>query len=280
MRLRLFFIGALALGLACTGGGKDDDSGGVDVETDADVDADTDSDTDGDPDQDPVIIEFSVNPTSISDRESADFYALVTDPQGIDDLIGGSLKANGATLAAFSGAADEGSYSTTVDFDTLADAYGQDSNGPSGTLTLTASFSDQVGNTSTADLDLDLTCDNGEHLCMDGCTDVQEDADNCGGCGIDCATEIANSDLDPLPIGAVCDDMGCVGTSECFTRAAAGNRSCNDVCDDLGADCHGTVIFTGDCSSAFDYYGYEDYCSYPMKEFMGDEYAVGCGCIL
>ncbi|MCP4804802.1 MAG: hypothetical protein GY884_05565 [Proteobacteria bacterium] len=159
MRLRLPLAALVAFALACTGGGGDDDP----------VGDPGGGDTASSSEQAPQILEFTANPMTVSDGADATFCALVTDPQGIDDLIGGSLKANGATLAAFSGAADEGSYSATVGFTALSEAYDVDADGQSGTLTVTASFSDQTGNTSTQDLELELelTCDGGDHLCTD-----------------------------------------------------------------------------------------------------------------
>jgi ethanolamine utilization microcompartment shell protein EutL len=57
-------------------------------------------------------LEFSVNPSTVNPDGWSTFYALVTDPQGIADLIGGSLKSSdGTTIAAFASSADEGSYS-------------------------------------------------------------------------------------------------------------------------------------------------------------------------
>lgn len=255
--------------LACTGGGDDP------------VSSDTGSPSD--PEAAPQILEFSATPTRVGPDASATFFALVTDPQGIEDVIGGSLKSDGQTLAAFATSADEGSYQVEVSFDDLAAAHGADSSGATGTLTLRGVFSDQSGNTSGADLDITLDCD-AEQLCAEGCADIETDPAHCGGCGADCDSALDAAGLRPIPdvVGvdpATCEGGACAGMTECFVDADADDeRTCDELCQDLGGTCFDTVLYesTTACEGEVTL---QDDCDRAFKHHF-EHWAGGCLCRL
>lgn len=88
--------------------------------------------------------------------------AVLTDPQGVADVIGGSLKsADGSVIGTFATGAEEGAYSATVTWTELAEAL------PASTftalnkdlvLTLASEFYDQGGHVATRSLDVTATC--------------------------------------------------------------------------------------------------------------------------
>jgi hypothetical protein len=73
----------------------------------------------GDPEPDPdgpQFLQLSTNVTTVRDTTTVVFTALLTDPDGIDDIIGGSLvdPGTGSSYGAFQTSAAEGSYSMSV----------------------------------------------------------------------------------------------------------------------------------------------------------------------
>jgi hypothetical protein len=66
----------------------------------------------------PVILLLATNTDTLtqSDRESLTFSVVVTDPDGIDDIIGGTLEdPDGGTYGAFISSAEEGSYTISLE---------------------------------------------------------------------------------------------------------------------------------------------------------------------
>jgi hypothetical protein len=305
--VRLILPLLFAFGLSCAGSTSVGtvDSGPVDADTDTDTDADSDSDADTDADTDadadadadadtdtdttpddvdPIILEFSVNPSTVNPDEAGTFYALVTDPQGIADLIGGSLKSDdGTTIAAFSSSADEGSYSTSVEFDTLAEAFAEDTTGNSGTMTVTASFYDQAGHITTDSLDVVLECDgSNDDLCSEGCVDVSRDEQNCGGCDSVCATKLTASGLTAVPSEMDdCTSGTCLAVTACVKELEATSDTCNKVCGAAGTTCAGVVFHWNPTCSDFKEYVAKtstDFCGQPMNLLIQD--SGNCVCEL
>src|SRR5688572_30415979 len=64
----------------------------------------------------PVFLSFGSDVPELSAGQSVTFTVVLTDPDGIDDLIGGSLKSEDgkSTYGAFVTSGQEGSYSLTV----------------------------------------------------------------------------------------------------------------------------------------------------------------------
>ncbi|MCK6530673.1 hypothetical protein L6R50_24975 [Myxococcota bacterium] len=208
----------------------DDDGGDDDGDDDSwspDDDAtsgDDDDATSGDDDSTPaagapVVLDFSTDATSIVEGQSVVFTAVVTDPDGIDDLIGGTLLApSGGTYGAFVTAAQEGAYSLAVawsQMDTVASiefATEEDRE-------FVARFYDQGGHTAEASVFVRLHCA-GDAACAGECTDLDEDDRNCGACGRVCAGCSAGR----------CYDFECANPSPAI-------RTCDDACFDLGKVC-------------------------------------------
>jgi hypothetical protein len=160
--------------------------------------------------------------------ESVTFTAVLTDPQGIDDLIGGTLKdSEGTTYGAFVTSAQEGAYEITVSWAQIHQAssvsFAQET-----TLarTFVAEFFDQAGHPAAQTQVVDLTCD-GWAACDGVCKDWKNDLTACGECGTSCSG---------------CDHGACYTTQNCF---ASNGDTCAALCATVGTMCSSACGQTG-----------------------------------
>ncbi|WP_434426287.1 hypothetical protein [Nannocystis pusilla] len=173
----------------------------------------------------PVFLTFSANVTQITEGESVTFTAILTDPDGVDDIVGGSLQdANGAAdFGPFMAAGQAGTYSITVSWAQIHQAVPIHFENMAESRTFNARFFDQAANSATKTIALSLQCAGGS-ACDGACTDLASDGANCGTCG------------------HTCTSMGCEGGtcsptwSECFT-AQDGFDNCNEMCQSIGETC-------------------------------------------
>jgi hypothetical protein len=140
--------------------------------------------------------------------------AVVTDPDGIEDLIGGVLLTkSGAQLGAFQSAADEGAYSFLLTWKRLHEAEAIEF-ADSAVEGVIADFYDAAGHHTSAEVSLNLYCDAGDRVgyvsggvcvpkctgtaeaepcsydnacCSGSCVDTSSDADHCGACNNKCS---------------------------------------------------------------------------------------------
>lgn len=191
----------------------------------------------------PVILSLSKNVTKITEGESVIFTAMVTDPDGLDDLVGGSLLSMDESIdyGPFVAAGQPGTYSLTLSWAQIhqADPISFEDSEP--TRTFVARFFDQKGNKATVSTDVTLTCVGGS-ACAGACTDLATDGANCGSCGRACgggADACASGECAPA-YGACVDNEGQMVT-------------CAEVCQAAGETCvtHGcqgeaTALFFDD----------------------------------
>ncbi len=259
-----FLAVSLLSALACAGSKvecEDDEvkEGGACVPADADADADTDTDADPDGDDAPQILTFSSNVNEIVSGESVIFTAVVTDPQGISDLIGGTLLSEGgATYGSFATSSEEGAYTLTISWDDMNEVESINFDSEED-RTFIGRFYDEAGNITEDEISIQLHCSDATHgACEGSCRSLQTDIENCGSCGNVCE----GSDL----LGyTVCDAGTCV-EDVCTTSL---RDTCSDVCGDEGMSCFndyfdvaGYVIDTdaGTCASwNGDWYDANDY---------------------
>lgn len=168
-------------------------------------------DTHNDPkEHKPNIIFFGTNVTEITEGEPVVFSAVVTDPDGIDNLIGGVLNSpEGASYGSFATSAQEGSYSLSITWGQIDQVVPIEFSGTT-QRTFIAVFFDATGNSVEANTTITLTC-NTENACEGTCVDLQSNSQHCGSC--------RNS----------CDDMG--GSCE------SGACSCTDLATLCGGVC-------------------------------------------
>lgn len=110
----------------------------------------------GDPSA-PVIISLSTNITSMEPDDTLTFSAVVTDPDGIDDLIGGTLSnPGGGTYGSFATAAGEGAYALSLSWSQI-DAVEPIPLEPYGVeRRFLAEFFDQAGHSTSRVVDVTL----------------------------------------------------------------------------------------------------------------------------
>jgi len=189
-------IALVTLCMACAPSSTPQAPSDTDTDTSADTDVDTDVDTDTDTDTDtevengaPVILDFGVNSAVLTDVREVVVTAVVTDPDGIEDLIGGTLKdASGASYGAFATASQEGAYEARLRWSDANAArtihFGE---GRSGTRTLVAEFFDQAGNRTSSETSIRLECDaSDERPCDGGLCDLPDTVEHCGRCDNAC----------------------------------------------------------------------------------------------
>jgi len=166
----------------------------------------------------PVILSLLTNHTVLSPEHpsrSVLITAVVSDPDGIDDVIGGVLVGDGATYGAFATAAAEGAYEISVSFDDLENITPFVSTPAGGTKRwLTAEFFDVAGHKTTGQVEISISCeDDTAGICEGECHDFYWATSYCGGCH----TPVASTDectagvlecqleVDPMPSEDVFD---------------------------------------------------------------------------
>lgn len=177
--------------------------------------------------QPPVILAFGTNVTSLTEAQTVKLTAVVTDPDGIDDVIGGTLLAEpgGAIYGAFATTAQEGSYEISLSWDQIDQVGSIDfAQGATQIRTFKAQFFDQGGHTVEKTVDLTLTC-NGKAACSGACVDTQTDTKNCGSCGHGCT-------------GGNCASGKCPSLTGCLPKSNL--TTCQSYCASQGMTCAGT----------------------------------------
>ncbi len=172
----------------------------------------------GGPGGPPRILTLNANRRTVTEGERVVLSAVVTDPDGIGDVIGGVLESpEGASYGAFVTAGEEGAYSLTLTWGDLGDVQPIDfAQGVDEVRRLDAVFYDQGGASVRQALEITLTCE-GDGACDGACTDLTT-TDDCGGCGLGCGDEVD---------GIACVDGAC--------RCPPGAGLCDGVCVDLTA---------------------------------------------
>ena len=198
------------LALACTGVGGSKDA--ADDSTPSEADADADADADPGP-VDPIILSFTTNTSELDPTDTVSFSVIVSDPQGIDDLIGGQLiDPGGSTYGTFSTASEEGAYSLSLGWSRVNTVRTIEFEaGSSENRTFRAQFYDAEGNSATDDLSVRLSCarsDDGAcgNVCPRGSYGCAQ-----GHCLVEspCATDVtSNCDQICARDGDVCMELG------------------------------------------------------------------------
>lgn len=224
----------------------------------------------------PRILDFSSNVTTITPSQSARISIVATDPDGIDDLIGGSLKLpGGASFGSFQTASSEGAYEIDITWQDVITIQDVQFGISGGTLTIVAEFFDQAGNVARESKVLSLTCNDpqNEAACeVDTCINVMANDDHCGQCDSPVTLndgvcrdgmEVCGGGLDFCADQQACRYLG--GPENC---GSCGN-DCSDVlamnagpntsvdspsvdCDNGGTLCSGDIVSTElqSCDSA------------------------------
>ncbi len=236
MRARLHFIFGLGIFAACGGGGGGEEStaGTVTAGTPATMNPSEDTTPTGPGESDgsssgpvagaPVFLSLQTNVSKITAGESVIFTAVLTDPDGVDDIVGGTLSDASGQIGygPFVAAGQEGTYSITVSWDEMQQAEAIQFEGVDLGRVFRAEFYDQGANKVQQDVDLTLTCAEGS-ACDGVCTDIMVSAEHCGACGKVC--------------GGGCGGGQCAPAwGECFD-IDSGFETCGAYCSSVGETC-------------------------------------------
>lgn len=170
----------------------------------------------------PQILVLGTNVPSITEGETVTFTAVVTDPDGIDDVIGGTLSdGNGHYYGAFATTGQEGAYQLNVSWGQINQVQAINlAMAATTTRNFTAEFFDQGGHNVQQSVSITLGC-KAIAACDGTCIDLSTDSDNCGACGQACGG------------GVPCYKSHCAALGNC--NGAFGN--CTQVCASAGKTC-------------------------------------------
>ena len=172
----------------------------------------------------PVFLSLQTNVAKITAGESVTFTAVLTDPDGVGDIVGGTLSDVTGKIGygPFFAAGQPGTYSMMVSWDSMQQADPIQFEGTELIRGFRAEFYDQGAHKVHQDVDLALTCMNGS-ACDGVCTDLMTDPMHCGTCTDGCA--------------AGCSAGQCTPTwGECLTMKS-GVETCVDYCTSVGETC-------------------------------------------
>ncbi len=181
----------------------------------------------------PRILSASASAARITEGETVRFNAVVTHPEGLGSLLGGTVSSDGTTLGSMT-ADGPGTYSLDVSWEAMHAATAIELDAPlSRAFELT--FFDAEGRTASERVSVELHCDGaGGSACGGACTDLQADAANCGACGNDCA---------------IADRVTGCSRGSCVTlQGTRSVESCADTCGRAGYACGNLCAFTTLCS--------------------------------
>jgi hypothetical protein len=173
----------------------------------------------------PVFLSFKSNVSKITEGESLIFTALLTDPDGVSDIIGGSLLSEDEMIdyGPFVAAGQAGAFSISVSWSQIHQVAPISFENADLPTVFRARFFDQAGNAAIKDAGITLFCDDGS-ACDGSCTDLGLDGFNCGACGHTCTS-------------MSCESGACTPTwSECASKAD-GFSTCSEICNSIGATC-------------------------------------------
>jgi hypothetical protein len=190
-----------------------------------------------------------------SDATSANIIAIVTDTSGLDAIAGGQLMgAGGLTYAAFGAASEKGTYTATIDWTTVNQTSALSFAPPGDSRVFTAKFFDNAGNTTTANISIELFCNPTATTgaCDGTCTDFTSN-ESCGGCTTTCdaGAECINQACQAVALADCSTPSG--GAETCASVCASSGKSCTASCTDNGmtglAGIYGMAV-SADCADA------------------------------
>lgn len=172
----------------------------------------------------PVFLSLKTNVSKVTAGEMVVFTAILTDPDGVDDIVGGELSDTSGVIGygPFVAAGQEGTYSITLSWDAMHQAEAIQFEGMDLARVFRAEFYDQAANKVSEDVNLALTCAEGS-ACDGVCVDIMADAEHCGACGGVCE--------------GGCDAGQCAPKwGECI-RYDSGFDTCDAYCTSIGEAC-------------------------------------------
>jgi hypothetical protein len=187
------------------------------------------------PNRPPELLELSASRSRLVPGDSLTVVALVSDPDGPDDVLGGTLRheRTGVTLGAFA-RQGVGGYSLSLAWDELVVVLPPQTGVDGATERLRARFVDTAQHVLEGELVLTFDCgDERDSLCAGVCADLETSAAHCGACDAPVSPDHACQDGAPICSSAQLTDCG-THCSNLHEFEACG--SCANDCAELVAD--------------------------------------------
>ena len=196
----------------------------------------------------PGFLSLQTNVSKITAGETVTFTAVLTDPDGVDDIVGGTLSDDTGKIGygPFVAAGQPGTYSVTLSWDAMQQADPIEFENADLTRVFRAEFYDQAAHKVHQDTNLALTCTTGS-ACDGVCTDLMTDAMHCGTCSGVCATGCSAGQCTPTwgecldmksgvetcdvycaSVGEACVENGCGGLDGKTIRTYKENMNCQN----------------------------------------------------
>ncbi len=178
----------------------------------------------------PVLLSTSINPSTLTGSGSVTITLVATDPDGIDDLIGGTVNTpDGVSYGALVSAADEGAYSFELDWDLLHSTVNIEfPPNENETRSLTITVFDQAGESVSEDLEVVLEASQPGLAVCDGSSVSWDSDQHCGACGFSC--------LDPLESTMGPGECLAAFPNECEKQRQISlydpSTTCQEACDE------------------------------------------------
>jgi hypothetical protein len=184
----------------------------------------------------PRFLTLASSATTIEPGDTFVVTAVMTDPDGLEDLAGGALvDESGSTFGAFGTGTQKGGYQIDLSWSSLDKAKRINfAQGAQGKRTLKAQFFDSAGHLSEKTIDIGLSC-SGKAACDGACVDTTNDADNCGTCGTTCSSASGEPGYEKRFCHAgKCAQLGACGThyqfATCASYCANKGKTCANAC--------------------------------------------------
>lgn len=195
----------------------------------------------------PVFLSLQTNVSKITAGESVTFTAVLTDPDGVEDIVGGTLSDPSGAIGygPFVAAGQEGTYSISISWDAMQQAEAIYFEATDLGRMFRAEFYDQAANKVSMDVNLTLTCDEGS-ACDGVCTDLMTNDAHCGTCNKECEGGCDAGFC--APKWGACIDMNS-GFATCSIYCA----SLTETCVESGCGPNEGTVFvfynSGDCEA-------------------------------
>lgn len=194
----------------------------------------------GSADGGPIFLSFGTNVGALTEGESVIFTAILTDPDGINDIVGGTLKSVDEALqfGPFVAAGQPGTYSVTLSWAQIHQVDPIEFTAGSIGRGFRAVFFDQKGHKATDDVEVQLSCAGGA-ACAGSCMDLASDGLNCGTCG-----RVCDGGEDACESGACQPTFGsCFGYNDGVETCAEACLAAGEMCVTQGCEKGATAMY-------------------------------------
>ena len=194
----------------------------------------------------PVFLSFSTNVKKLTDGESVTFTAILTDPDGVEDIVGGSLLSEDESIdfGPFIAAGQAGTYSIMLSWDQIHQADKIDFSNGEMSRVFAARFFDQAGHKVTEIVPISLYCMGGG-ACDGVCKDFSDDGENCGECGKSCDGGCLDGACGP-------NWSPCINSDDGVDTCEQGCANIQEACVENGCGNSRTVLSYGSVEGCVD----------------------------